>query len=121
MNPEKLKQIRQQLLQLRQRVGGEVNNVVQALQEEVNIDSNLSAAPVHLADVAPSAVDADVEVLQMERGLLEQINEALDRLDRNEYGRCQECGKDISEERLKALPYTPFCVACARADVGTKY
>jgi RNA polymerase-binding protein DksA len=121
MNREKLKQFRQQLILLKERVGGEVNNVVNALQEEVNIDSNLSAAPVHLADVAPSAVDADVEVLQTERGLLEQINEALERFEQGGYGTCQECGKDIAEERLKALPYTPHCVTCARADVGTKY
>jgi DnaK suppressor protein len=121
MNAEKLKQFRQQLVHLRERVGGEVNNVVNALQEEVNIDSNLSAAPVHLADVAPSAVDADVEVLHTERGLLEQINDALERFDKGDYGKCQECGKDISEERLKALPYTPFCVTCSRADVGTRF
>lgn len=114
MNADKLKHFRQELLQLRERVGGEVNKVVQALQEEVNVDANLSAAPVHLADVALSAVDADVEVLHTERGLLEQINEALERLDRGDYGVCQQCGKPISEERLKALLFTPHCVHCAR-------
>jgi len=120
MNAEKLSQFREQLLRMRERVGGEVNNVVQALQEEVNIDSNISAAPVHLADVAPSAVDADVEVLQTERNLLEQINEALERVDRGGFGSCEECGKEISEERLKALPYAPLCVGCARLESETK-
>jgi DnaK suppressor protein len=120
MNAEKLKQFHHQLLQSRERTIGEVNKVVQALQEEVNIDSNVSAAPVHLADVAPSAVDADVEVLQTERGMLEQINEALDRIEHGQYGVCQECGRDISEERLKALPYTPLCVTCARVEAGAR-
>ncbi len=121
MNAEKLKHFRQQLVHLHERVGGEVNNVVHALQEEINIDSNLSAAPVHLADIAPSAVDADVEVLQTERSMLEQINEALGRIERGEYGVCQQCAAKISEERLKALPYAPLCVTCARDEVETRY
>lgn len=121
MNAEKLKQCRKQLLHLRERVGGEVNNVVHALQEEINIDLNLSAAPVHLADIAPSAVDADVEVLQTERGILEQINDALERIERGEYGICQQCDAKISEERLKALPYTPLCVTCARGEAETRH
>jgi DnaK suppressor protein len=121
MNAEKLKQFRKQLVHLRERVGGEVNNVVHALQEEINIDSNVSNAPVHLADVAPSAVDADVEVLQTERGMLEQINDALERIERGEFGVCQECAAKISEERLKALPYAPLCVTCARGEAETQY
>ena len=121
MNAEKLRNFRQQLLDLRERVRGEVNHVVTALQEEVNIDLNVSAAPVHLADVAPSAVDADVQVLQTERGRLEQINEALDRLENGQFGICQQCGTAISEERLKALPYTPLCVSCARSEAELTY
>ena len=114
MNGQKLKQFREQLMRLRERVGGEVNHVVQALQEEVNVDSNVSSAPVHLADVANGAVDAEVEVLQTERDIWEQVSEALVRIEDGSYGQCESCGKSISEERLKALPYTPFCVECAR-------
>jgi RNA polymerase-binding protein DksA len=116
MNADKLRQYREQLLGLRERVGGEVNHVVQALQEEVNVNSNISSAPVHLADVASVAVDAEVEVLQTERGILEQVNEALARIENGSYGTCDRCGSAISEERLKALPYAPHCVRCAREE-----
>jgi RNA polymerase-binding protein DksA len=123
MNGEKLKQFRDQLLRMRERVGGEVNHVVQAIQEEVNINSNLSSAPVHLADVASGGVDADVEVLHTERSIWEQVSDALTRIDEGSFGECEHCGRPISEERLKALPYTPFCVECARSGaepVGTR-
>lgn len=114
MNQQKLKQFKSLLLNLHERVGGEVNHVVKSLQEEVYANVNQSAAPVHLADIASGAVDADVEVLQTERGILEQINDALARLDQGTFGVCKECDAAISEERLKALPYTAHCVRCAR-------
>jgi len=116
MSPAKLKQYRTQLLNLRERVGGEVNYVVESIHQDVDINANLSSAPVHLADVAADAVDADVQVLHMERDILEQINAALERVANGGFGRCTECDTQISEERLKALPYVPLCVRCARAE-----
>jgi len=119
MSPVKLKHYREMLLELRQRVGGEVNHVVEAIHADVNINANNSSAPVHLADVAGDAVDADVLVLQTERGILDEINAALERIADGTFGRCTNCGTTISEERLKAIPYTPLCVRCARSEADT--
>lgn len=116
MNAVKLKQFREQLLNLKKRVSGEVDRAVEVLQEEVNANSNLSSAPVHMADAASSMVDAEVEVVQTERNLLEQITDAIARLDDGTYGVCENCGEPVSEERLKALPYTPYCVRCSRSE-----
>jgi DnaK suppressor protein len=116
MNAQKLEHYRELLSNLRQRVGGEVNHVVQALQEEVNVNANQSSAPVHMADVASGAVDAEVEVLQTERNILEQVNDALARIEDGKFGTCDHCGAAISEERLKALPYIASCVRCAREE-----
>ena len=44
---------------------------------------------------------------------LEQISNALIRIDKNEYNICASCGNDISDERLFALPYTSVCIECA--------
>jgi DnaK suppressor protein len=121
MSAEKLNRYRKMLLELRERARGEVNHVVQALQEEVNVNANTSAAPVHLADIAAEAVDADVQVLQTERNILDEINAALARLDDGTFGDCTSCGQTISEERLKAIPYTPMCVDCSRAEANTGY
>jgi RNA polymerase-binding protein DksA len=44
--------------------------------------------------------------------MLSQCQDALDRLDRGDYGICRSCGKDIDIERLKALPYATKCIPC---------
>src|SRR5690242_8942529 len=114
MSPEKLKTYREMLVQLHERVGGEVNYVVESIRDDVNVNENISSAPVHLADVATGAVDADVQVLHTERSILDEIDGALERIDHDTFGKCTECGTSIAEERLKALPYTALCVRCAR-------
>lgn len=46
------------------------------------------------------------------RSELIQIKQALERIESGEYGICQECGKQIPPGRLKAIPYTSYCVEC---------
>jgi len=46
---------------------------------------------------------------------IELIDEALQRIDAGTYGQCTECGRPIAAARLRAVPATPFCIACARA------
>lgn len=114
MSPEKLHQFEKQLIKLDSRVRGEVNQVVALIHEEVDAKPHFSSAPVHPADVAGDAVDADVMVLHAEYDLLEQIKLALARIADGTFGRCTHCHSEISEERLKALPYVSQCVGCAR-------
>jgi len=47
------------------------------------------------------------------RSELEQINSALERMERNEYGICAVCKNPISAERLEAIPFTDHCIDCA--------
>ncbi len=44
---------------------------------------------------------------------LGQINEALVRIENDEYGVCAKCTEVIAIERLKALPYANTCISCA--------
>lgn len=37
------------------------------------------------------------------------VREALERMDRGEYGRCIDCGREIESARLEAVPWTPYC------------
>jgi DnaK suppressor protein len=43
---------------------------------------------------------------------IKAIDAALERLDRGEYRICQECSEPISEKRLKAVPWTRYCLRC---------
>ena len=50
--------------------------------------------------------------IQMKAETLAQIDEALARLEQEAYGYCFECGGEISEQRLRALPFAVRCKDC---------
>lgn len=52
-----------------------------------------------------------------ERGqkTLRQIDEALERIDAGTFGECEQCGNDIGNGRLKAMPTAALCIECATA------
>jgi DnaK suppressor protein len=53
-----------------------------------------------------------LRIRDRERKLIFKIQEALQRLDDGEFGVCEECGEEISIERLKARPVTTLCIEC---------
>jgi DnaK suppressor protein len=46
---------------------------------------------------------------------IEAIDQALVRIESGQYGRCEACGKDISQSRLEALPAASRCLPCEQA------
>ncbi len=50
-----------------------------------------------------------------ERKLIPKIQEALGRIQNGAFGLCEDCGDDISIERLKARPVTTLCIKCKSA------
>lgn len=65
-------------------------------------------------DVAESAYEQEMAYLFKSRGQdeLKIINEALNKIEKGEYGICGECGEKITKKRLAAMPYSIFCVEC---------
>jgi len=59
--------------------------------------------------------DIEFALIQMKAETLNKINEALSRLEEGTYGRCFECGGEISEQRLRALPFAVRCKDCEEA------
>jgi RNA polymerase-binding transcription factor DksA len=55
-----------------------------------------------------------LSLLQNQEQALDEIREALGRIDRGTFGECEECHQPIPKPRLQALPYARHCVACAR-------
>ena len=68
----------------------------------------------HMADACSdnSRHEMELRMLTEEGDILQLIEDALQRLADGEYGKCQECGKEIQEGRLKIRPYAIFCVKC---------
>ncbi len=72
------------------------------------------------ADFAEQAVEVenDEVVAALDQGAqieLSQINKAISRIESASYGQCVVCNQTILEERLRAIPHTPFCISCASA------
>ena len=41
-----------------------------------------------------------------------QIEEAFNRIKEDTFGTCSNCGNQIGEKRLSAVPWTPYCIDC---------
>jgi DnaK suppressor protein len=70
---------------------------------------------------AMDEIDQANELIEKEMGFLmssnmsnnlAEVEEALDRIDKNEYGKCQHCGAEISSKRLEVQPFARYCVPC---------
>jgi RNA polymerase-binding transcription factor DksA len=74
--------------------------------------SELSLADQHPADVATETFEQekDISILDNIEEQLRDVEDALRRLDDGSYGRCEMCGRDIGDDRLRARPEARFCV-----------
>ena len=118
MTKTELESYRQKLLAMGKRLRGQVSDAANEALRRTGADpsGNLSNVPNHPADLSNDTYEHEVAigVLENEEQMLEQIVQALDRVETGKYGRCQDCGQDIASERLQAIPYTAYCVECAR-------
>jgi len=107
-------------MELARRINGNLANARQeAFQPHGGEASgNLSNTPLHLADLATDNYEQEFFLSQLENQTqsLNEVNEALARLDQKTYGICERCEKAISIDRLKAMPATRFCIQCARTE-----
>jgi DnaK suppressor protein len=56
--------------------------------------------------------DLELNLMTGEGNVIELIDEAIQRLIDDDYGKCLECGGPINAERLKAIPYAQYCIRC---------
>lgn len=85
-------------------------------QSRQDAAGDLSCMPVHMADLGTDAYEQEfaLGLMDSERKLLKEIDEALARVDEGKYGVCIKTGHPISMGRLKAMPWARYCVEYAR-------
>ena len=59
--------------------------------------------------------DIELALIQLNWETLAKVDDALRRLDEGAYGHCFECGEEIAEARLRALPFAVRCKDCEEA------
>lgn len=118
MKRSEVEQYRQRLVEMGVRLKNDESGVMEeALRRGGGgANGNLSNVPMHLADLSTDAFEQEMSTSLLTNGRLFQIEvaEAMDRIDEGTFGECQQCGQDIGEGRLQAVPYTRYCVECAQ-------
>lgn len=109
---------RQLLLEKRAEIIGDVNSMENDALKKSRLDAagDLSSMPIHMADIGTDNYEQEfaLGLLDSERKLLHEINEALQRIEDGVYGICEGTGEPIPKARLEASPWARYCVAYAR-------
>jgi RNA polymerase-binding transcription factor DksA len=113
MQQAALNKYKQKLIDLEDRVSGDVGRLINSIPDEVHPPSNLSNVPTHNADADVETFESDVELIRNEQDIHEKIHAALGRIEDGTYGICESCGRPINPARLDAIPYATYCKECA--------
>ena len=95
----------------------EILSEVQEKMRDVRAGGTSSEGVLDAAETSEADIQDEIELalIQMKSETLHKIEEALKRLDEHSYGNCFECGDEISERRLRALPFAVRCKDCEEA------
>jgi DnaK suppressor protein len=97
----------------------EIMSQVQERMRDVRSEGAGSTVQGVLDSAESSEADIQDEIefalIQMKTETLNKIDEALRRLEEGTFGYCFECGDEISERRLRALPFAVRCKDCEEA------
>ena len=82
----------------------------------MDASGDLSSMPIHMADIGTDNYEQEfaLGLMESERKLLREIDEALGRIENQTYGVCEGTGKLIRKARLEAQPWAKYCVEYAR-------
>ena len=108
-----IKKLTAMLLEKRNEILG---NVSEMANEALRRDrSDLSNMPLHMADAGSDnyEIDNTLGLMDSERRILDEIDDALRRVERRTYGICEGAGERIPKKRLQAIPWARHCVKCA--------
>ncbi len=103
------------LLEKRRELVGDMGSMEsEALQR--GGDSNLSNLPIHMADMGTDNYEQEftLGLVEKDRNLLREINQALGRIQNGTFGICEGTGKPIARARLEAQPWARHSIEYAR-------
>ena len=105
MSKSNLKEIKEKLL-------AERDLLIEKLKgNDLSIDDAETPDPVDLA-VRNYSKNVMLAVSENESKQLALVDEAILRIDDDEYGHCQNCEKEVNPKRLAAIPWARYCLDC---------
>ena len=108
--------LKQMLEDRRRELQAEVQGKMRGVREEGSWGGKLNEV-LDTVESSEADIQEDIEfaLIQMKSETLNKINDALVRLDQGSYGNCFDCGEEIAEKRLRALPFAVRCKDCEEA------
>lgn len=114
---EKDEQIRKEglkrlLIKMREDIVKEAKNEIRKFKEgekKQMVESVMDDGDLSFVDLSE---DISLKQLSAHRDKLIKIDEALRKINDNTYGLCEDCGDEISVERLKIIPFASYCRDC---------
>ncbi|MDR0820514.1 MAG: TraR/DksA family transcriptional regulator [Endomicrobium sp.] len=110
MNKKDLASFKKILIQKRM----EFLNKTSKAQREIDTDSNTNVGDE--IDTASQNCEKEMyfELVANDKITLDAINDALAKIEKNTYGKCEGCSNNILLERLRAIPWTKYCIQCQK-------
>lgn len=110
MDKEKLSLIKKKLLKMREEIISKSKHLK---------NQSLSMGIDGIQDMADAAsntynVDILMSLSDNEINLLKDIDTALDKIEKGQYGICEACDEPINEKRLEVNPTARYCIDCQR-------
>lgn len=111
-----LAEFRELLLEKRRELVGDVNNLSDEARRAGAPGGTVSSMPIHMADLGSDTWEQELTLglIENERGLLREIDEALDRIEKKTYGICIATNKPIGKARLRLKPWAKYGIEYAR-------
>ena len=108
--------LKQMLTERRREIQAEVQGKMRGVREEGTWGGKMNEV-LDAVESAEADIQEDLEfaLVQMKSETLNKINDALARLETGNYGNCFDCGEEIAEKRLRALPFAVRCKDCEQA------
>ncbi len=109
-------ELKTMLVDRRREIRAEVQDKIRDAREE-GAWGNKQNEVLDAVESSEADIQDDIEfaLIQMKSETLNKIDDALLRLEQGDYGNCFECGEEIAEKRLRALPFAVRCKDCEEA------
>ena len=91
------------------------HEVIRGLNDNAQAARDMAQGDVpDIGDMSSATYDRDVllNLSEVQRRKIRDIDAALERLEQGEYGVCLGCGEDIPEKRMQVRPFSRYCVEC---------
>ena len=120
MNDSDRKRIEERLLEERRGRLEALAELDERFKERLEMgDDDLTNYPLHMADEGTDTMEQEKEFLlaHTEGEQLMEIDDSLRTLykEPDRFGQCDECGGEISMDRLDIVPWAKLCISCKRA------